>query len=186
MLAAVVFKDEGEANRCSDAMDALRLELGWKPEKEFKFNNMQSSIRIQVLERLGAFAFTTHIFALNKPQLWPRALQKKNQMYAKIVRWIIENAVHDLEAASIVFDKCGGPAFYKILSHEIDAAIRSRSKPNAIQRITSMDSKHHNLLQVADIVCGSAARLYSRKCDAKRYYPLISHKQGTFRFWPPE
>ncbi len=181
-LAAVVFRTEVEYLRCEAAIEEFRKKLGWRKDREFKFNKMNAEQREEFLQRVAGQAFTTHVFVLNKKALWPGALPRKDQMYLRVARWLIQNAMNDLSGATVVFDKCGEREFYTLLRREIILA--SAERPKAISKVIQRESHDEPCLQLADVICGAAARMQSPKQDARSYYPIVAHRQGTFRRWP--
>ncbi|MEZ6234937.1 MAG: DUF3800 domain-containing protein [Phycisphaerales bacterium] len=183
-VTAIVFKTRDHAVSCSGDIRRLREDWGWREDAEFKFNTMNSRRRVAFLEAVASADFTFHAFTLDKTGLWHNALRDKHSVYTRVVAWVFDNALHELENARVVFDRYGNRDLYQSIAAQIEWVQNQRKRPGCVQSIVAEDSHKTNLLQVADVVCGAVLRYHSGKKDAATYLPIIKKRQGTLRLWP--
>lgn len=185
-LAAVLFRTEADAEEARRGMAAVRSQLGWPEHREFKFNKCDEASRFVFLRALRGMNFTYYAFVLNKPALAETALRKRHQVYTKTVQWVFENAIHELQDATVVFDARCEHRFYQYLEAYLKRMVRARQRDGAIAAVRAQDSRSDDLLQVADMVAGSLARYYSDRPDSRYYISPIKKRGASVRFWPPK
>lgn len=183
-LAAIVFATDAEASKARHEVRALRSQMGWHERREFKFNSMDRADRVRFLKMAAGLGFHAHAFVLNKARLFDGALRKPDQMYAKVVGWVIENAIADLDGARVVFDSCGNREFYQYLAKHIRGVVAERSRKRAVIDVFADNSHQNDLLQLADMVAGAVGRYYTDKPDARFYLTPIRKKFDSLRHWP--
>lgn len=186
-LVAIVFPDTLSADDAREKIRRYRVDLGWKPTHEFKFNRTDVETRLDFLSIAKTMNFEYHGFVLNKPMLFANALRQPNQMYAEVTRWIFENTAATLRHAHVTFDKCADHKFYKFLDGYLRRVMAAKSKHDeGILSVTPKESNQDELLQLADMVVGSMSRFYSDKPDARFYLTRIKKREASLRFWPPD
>lgn len=184
LVACLVgFDSDGEYAKSSAALAVLRTQLRWDPSREFKFSAMNHRLKAQAIEAAGAGEFWFHAFALNKPKLWDNALRNKHQMYRKVVGWLFENAVADASGSHIVLDRCGNRDFYRMIHSQVRFSCVAAKQPPPTQ-FEDKESHESDGLQIADLVVGAVARLYSRKPNCHDLYSQISRRVRSLRHWP--
>ena len=185
IITAVVFEDHDEATRCDERIGQLKLRL-LPCGGEFHFDNCARDRREQFLVETGKFEYFYFTFAFNKSRLYGDGFQYRNSFYRYAVNLLFENLKPHLNHAIVVFDRCGNRDFQKELKKYLTRYTETDSRhPALIQRIKAEESHSNNLLQLADMVCGAAARFLRRdKKDRYLYRKIISHREMSLRIWP--
>ena len=187
VVALVSFDDDREALACDNRIDQLRQELGRPPNFEFHFAKNSKKIREQFLRAVTPFAFSYHVFALNKDpgKLYGPGFDVKESMYKFTARLTLQNAEPYLKNARVVIDKNGDRRFRDELAAYLRTRVRDSEGGRLIRGIKLQRSDGNNLLQLADYVASISNRVVLRKQDGidlrKRY--LAPH-QLTFQTWP--
>lgn len=190
-LVAVVLKDFESAKAVRVAVDELRRDLGWNPQREFKHNKTNHHVKSAFFERIAAFDFCFHSFTLNKPDLQGGALGSHDRLYRMVTGWTIENIFGvtrvppTTDHVSIVFDSCGGSTLYDHIRRHARAEIERRVGPQVRSvLVTAEDSQRENCLQLADMLGGAVYTKWNGKPSIDAYEKMIAHKCKTERFWP--
>ncbi len=184
LVACLVgFDSEEQYKASSDSLDALRVRWGRDEDHEFHFSALNRRRKLEALEATLAGEFWVYSFVLNKAQLWDGALRQKHHMYQRAVSWLLENAILKMPKSDLVFDRCGNRDFYAAIQSHIHHACQ-QARLDHPKSFVAMDSRKSNGLQIADLVAGSVARIYSDKPNAREPYQLISNRFVSFRFWP--
>jgi len=183
VVTAVTFEDRDEAQACDDRVTALRAEMH-KPEHfEFHFNSCCRDIRLQFLRETAKFQFFYMSFVFNKSRLYGEGFKYKNSFYKYAVNLLFENLKPYLSNAIVVFDRCGNREFQRELKKYLGRRVNEKDK--LIHKIKTNESCSNNLLQLADMVCGAAARyLKKSKADHLEYRKIIAHRELMLRIWP--
>jgi hypothetical protein len=185
IVTLVVFNDHDEAQATDDRIRLLRRELGVSEAFEFKFNKMNRAFRTAFLEAVCGFDFFYFGIVLNKALLHGPGFQFKQSFYKYTCSLVFENAKPHLSDATVVIDGSGSREFRQQLDTYLRRKINDKNAAvRHIRKVKVQDSHRNNLLQLADVVCGTIARSYSGKQDSKVYRPLISHREITVQVWP--
>jgi len=183
VVTASIFFDREEASRCYSAIESLREELGIKTE--FHFTSCQDSHRHRFLDTINSFSFQylSVVFDKRKLQAQDGKLNKPLLQYP--VYSLFSLVADRLENATVVIDKTGSSAFRKLLSKDLRRDINSKNDHTVIQKVKSMTSHSHNLLQLADMVCGSVARSYrDDRPNPESYRDKIRSHEISVTVWP--
>ncbi|SMP41607.1 Protein of unknown function [Neorhodopirellula lusitana] len=186
IVAAVVFRDREEANRCDRIIGDLRQDLGITRNRgEFHFAKVDDGIRIQFFEAIASVEFLYSAFVLNKRNVTGPGFRDKASCYKYPTRLLLENLAPRLNNATIVLDKCGNRTFCDQLRRYLKQHGTTAGGENTIRKIKQQNSHANNLIQLADMVCGAVARCYStNRRDKLRYRQLIRHNELQVRVWP--
>lgn len=174
-------KDQYQAS--SQSLDQLRADWGRDADHEFHFSALNRRRKLAAIEATLAGEYWVYSFVLNKSQLWDGALRQKHHMYQKVVSWLLENAIQKIPKSELVFDKCGNRDFYAAIKQHTHNACKRASLDHP-KSFVARDSRNSNGLQIADLVAGSVARLYSGKENAQEPYQLIMKRSVSHRVWP--
>src|SRR6266705_10211 len=185
VISAVVFEDTDDANACDARIDELRAEC-FHGAGEFHFNSCSRRIREQFLRETGKYEYLYFTFAFNKARLYGEGFQYKHSFYKYAVNLLFENLKPYLKSATVVFDRCGNREFQQELKKYLSKRVRGTGKAEPlVRKIKTNESQRNNLLQLADMVCGSGARsLKADREDRGAYRKIISHREISFRIWP--
>ncbi len=186
-ITAVHFKDPLEAERCSQAIDKLRIGLKLSPYKEFHFSNDNPKLKTTFLDCVVQFDFVYGAYVLDKTLLTDPSFKRKDYLYKYAVQMAFESMESLWDHTTIVFDRCGGREFNQELNNYIRTQSKKWSSEDGRVRIKetkSAEAHKNNLLQLADMACGAVYRSYSSKDDAWLYRNIIRKKEHHVQIWP--
>ncbi len=183
--AAVIFTDTRSMDDCDRAIDEIRRQLKLPLRYEFHFTRCSDQIRTAFLRCVVQERFVFHGFVLNKPRLYGRKFHDKHGFYDFTVGVICENARELLRDAKVIIDKCGDANFRRQLERTLKARMTLEDGTCLLKKVTMEDSKSNNLVQLADMVCGSIARSFnSDREDRDKYRRILKPREARVRFWP--
>ncbi|MBI3476494.1 MAG: DUF3800 domain-containing protein [Acidobacteria bacterium] len=185
VVTAVTFSDRDEATACDLRIDLLRRELSNNPYFEFHFNSCCREVRERFLTETGKFQYFYMSFVFNKAKLYGEGFQYKNSFYKYAVNLLFENLKPYLKNAIVIFDRCGNREFQRELKKYLGKRVNAKGEEPLVHKIKTNESKANNLLQLADMVCGSVSRyLKKNKGDHLVYRRVISHREMMLKIWP--
>lgn len=186
-VTAVHFHDKDEAQRCDQAISALRTVLRLSPRREFHFNQESHASRESFLRCVGQFDFIYTTAVLNKSLLSHATLHSKNAIYQEAVRCAFLSIQDQLDNAKVIFDQCGGREFSHTLHNYLTHQARSWSTDGRIRirKVRSESSATNNLLQLADMISGAVFRSFSDdRSSPDRFRNLIRRREHRVDVWP--
>lgn len=185
VVTAVIFEDKEEAQACDLRIDKLRVEWFQGRPFEFHFNSCRRDIRERFLVETGKFEYFYTSFVFNKAKLYGEGFQYKNSFYKYAVNLLFQNLKPYLKSATVVFDRCGNRDFQRELKNYLGKRMNEKGREPTVRKIKTNNSVSNNLLQLADMVCGSVARyLRKTKEDHLGYRRIISHRELMLKIWP--
>lgn len=160
IVSCVLFPDRKEAGSCDRTIAELKESLGFSQQREFHFNRETPRIREQFLSAVDTHDWLYSFFVLNKERLTGEGFKYPKSLYKYAVKRAFENISEILEDASVVFDQCGDRHFVKTLRTYLrrNSEAWVKGSRRKIKNVRSSKSHTDNLLQMADMVCGSASR----------------------------
>lgn len=183
VIAAVLFLDNAEANKCDLRIAALRKECFGQKKMEFKFNACCASYRKRFLAGVIDQDFLYMAFVLNKASLSGPGFQFKNSFYKYPCKLLFENAKAYLSEATVIIDGSGDRVFRKQLQNYLKDKINTKERH--IKKVKIEKSHKNNLLQLADMVAGSIGRYYQKnKKDRFDYRNIIQRAEIGVQVWP--
>jgi len=184
MIGAAVFRSPEAAMACSEAIDACRGPLGLKPYREFHFSKNPKGIRLGFLNAVAHQDFDFYAFAVNKSKVFPDCgFQYKDSLYKATCRMLFEDLTPLLSEATVVLDSCGGRDFQRQLKKYLRERINKKDK--VIKKINTTKSHSDNLIQLADMLCGSVSRsLNPDRKDRQLYVQVVEKRIKMLRVWP--
>jgi len=183
VVAAVIFFEDGDANKCDDAIAALKPECFKNANSEFKFNKCRRDFRCTFFSKVDKMDFLYVAFVFNKAKMYGPGFQFKSPFYKYACKLLFESAKPYLKEASVTIDGCGDRAFRQQLQAYLKAKINTQKE--TIKRVKLEASHSNNLLQLADMVCGAVARSYkSDKVNCGEYRQMIKGHELGVNVWP--
>ena len=171
VVCMIVFNNFDEAERCSAAIQRLQSGLGIYPE--FKFSNCRAEIRDKFFACVKDFNFSIYALVVPKRDLYSPTLRTDtDKFYNYFVRQLLSNHKEILNNASIKIDESGDKKF----KYELIKYLKDQIASGCIKKVRFASSKNDHLIQLADMVTGAVARLYSQKKDNSRWHAMIAHK----------
>jgi hypothetical protein len=171
VVSMVVFSSFDEAERCSKAI--CELQSAYKIFPEFKFSNCREEIRDKFFECVKSYDFSIYALAVPKAAIYSKILRTDcDKFYNFFVRHLLTYRATLLKNAHVKIDESGDREFKR----ELIKYIRRMTPNGHIKKVTFRASKGDYLIQLADMVTGAIARIYSSKKDNTRWYGMIAHK----------
>jgi hypothetical protein len=184
IVTLVAFEDNEEALAADQRIEALKGELGFRHEFEFKFNKLKGDFREAFLSAVAGFGWFYFSIVINKRKLTGPGFRFKESFYKYTCGLVFENAKPHLDQATVVIDGSGSREFRRQLGSYLRKRVNEPAGSRFIRKVKVQDSLKNNLVQLADTVCGAVARSYTQKEDAQRYRRLIAHREIYVQFWP--
>lgn len=183
VVVAVLFKDKSEGSRCYQQIDSLKAEL--KVKKEFRFSGCSHDMREAFLARTASFDYEYFGIVVDKSKLASRALTLSKPFTQTPILALFPQFAPELEDATVVIDKTGSDDFRKSLAKELRSSLNETFDREVIRKVKNLDSHKHNLIQLADMVCGAVARSYNTsRTNHLRYRDIIRHRETAITDWP--
>ena len=187
VVALVTFDEDEVALQCGRRIDELRRELAVATNYEFHFTGNSKRVREAFLEAVYTFDFRYHLFALDKDpgDLYRLSFNSGNELYRYVAGRVMENASPYLRDASVTIDQRGDRRFRKQLSQHLRRGATAPSGERVVMRIRHQDSRHNNLLQLADYVVSIGNRAIAGRRDAvENREKYLMRKEVTCQIWP--
>lgn len=183
IITLIIFEDHEEAEAADLRISLLRKELSLPSNFEFHFHSNKPNTRKAFLQALSPYNFFYFGIVINKTS-FGSGLAFPESFYKYVSGLVFENAKGHLRKAIVVFDKCGNKTFQGQLSQYLKRKMNEDGCTPLIKKVKTEHSNRNNLLQLADMVCGSVNRYCSSKDDREDYRKLISHREIFVQFWP--
>jgi hypothetical protein len=184
-LALVLFQDLLVAQACDRHITTIRKDLGLPVDTEFHFSHASDQFLQAFLKGVAAFDFRYFTCTIDKSRLTGKAWQRKAYFQERAAQLVLELARPKLLNAKVLIDKSADRAFNQAFAKYLKKHAGQKEGQPAIREAKSQSSHKHNLLQVADMVCGAVARTYrEEKKDRMVYRNLIEARQEKVQLWP--
>ena len=183
-LTAVILEDQTAIQEAEAAIARVRSGLGKKNEYEFHFTRIGHEARLAFLEELASspFQFTSVILEKSKIEV-PRPWREKKFFYEQVIGMLTEQLKPSLLAvrervtkpvkARVIADDNQDPVYFTALRDRF-VALKDSVGRSLISKVKPGRSNSSDLLQLADMVCGSVVSALDGQVD---YLWLIRHKQ---------
>jgi len=182
IVTAVIFDDVENALKCDIAISDLRKSMRWPANREFHFTGNNDKIRLQFLQVVKEYRFRYLSFALNKRLLTGEGFRVKESLIKYVSRLVFENAKPYLKDAVVVFDGGGSKDFRQQFANYLRKRVNPPEGDQVIRKVKMEDSKKNNLIQLADMVCGSVWQ--SVTYNNWSYRKIIACREDRVQIWP--
>lgn len=171
VIACVIFDDNLDAEETALKIKRFRRSLGWRDEREFKFNKSTKAIRLQFLEEVKRCPFRVRAIVVDKSIIRsPELRNNKNKFYNYIIKEVLSKSDGSIQDARIRLDGHEDRAYKKAAT----TYFRQQVHANVIKDMKFVNSKNDNLVQLADMVAGSILRAtQADKSDSQDYKQVI-------------
>ncbi len=176
-VALVLFEHDDDAMKAEQRIAALKLRLGLPRNFEFHFNKLSPVWREAYLREVSELKFQYCATTIVKAELRREDFKKPHAFYQHACELLFESSKSILNDATVVIDGGGSRVFRRELASWLRKRANEASAHRLIRKIKIQDSRHNELLQMADMVCGAIARAHSGKSDSTLYRQLISHRE---------
>ncbi len=178
--ALVLFPDREQAVACREAIRALRKALHLPDTFEFHFQECSHSQRLRFFETVLQFDFRFGARTIDKANLkGKKGWDKKRFFFQRALDLMLEQLIRPhLVGAKLLIDGTTDRKFNK----ELEVYLRRHvgftdDGKKRLEEVKCLDSKKHELIQLADMVCGAVARLYRpERHEPAGYFDLIAKR----------
>jgi len=184
IVALLAFENHNDASAVDERIDLLRVEMGLTDHFEFHFNKMKPGQRKQFLSAIAPYKFMYWGIVINKAKLSAQEVHFKQSLHKYACGLVFENAKPRLSNTIVVIDGTVSKDFRQQLKTYLSRRLKDDSGRCLIKKLKVQDSKKNNLLQLADMVVSSLARVYGAKRDSSDYRKLIAHREVQVELWP--
>ena len=176
VIACVIFDDSLDAEEAALAIKKFRRDLGWQPNREFKFNKTKKLIVTDLLGVVCSSNFSIRAICIDKSKIRSHELKsKQDSFYNYAIKEVLAKSTQ-LSGATVRLDGHSGRAYKKSAITYLRREVNAKSRK--IAKVKFVDSKTDNLIQLADLVAGSILRsTQTNKTDSSKYLDILK-KQG--------
>ncbi|PYD88286.1 hypothetical protein DNF23_33840 [Pseudomonas syringae pv. pisi] len=184
ILAVVV--EQTEVPTLTAAIEALKSEF-FGPG-EMKSSRVSEELRIRILKALDPLDFRFYAVAVDKARLHRDSGLAYKQSFIKFTNGRLYNALfHHLPELTVYADGHGGSEFIQSFKRYIE----TNHAPDLFSRpqLEIVDSKNQILVQLADFLVGTAAKVYEDKVTVesrKVFLEFLAKKRMRIDEWPPK
>jgi hypothetical protein len=188
--ALVLFPDREQAVACREAIQALRKDLGLKDIFEFHFKECTHSQRLRFFETVLKFDFRFGARTIEKVNLkGKKGWDKKLFFFQRALDLMLEGVLRPhLVEAKLLIDGTTDRKFNK----ELEVYVRrhvgfTEDGTKRLEEAKCLDSKKHELIQLADMVCGAVARVHRLgRREPEGYFELLQERALSVEVWSPK
>ena len=183
VLTVIIFDNLESAEKANDTIKELRKELKLPENFEFKFStNTSDLIKTKFLQKLSHHDFIYRSIVIDKTVLVKHESgNPENNLYRLVTDELFLRAENRVKNAAVFIDRT---AKSQTFVRDFNTYLRKMLNTNLqklIGQIRHKDSKGNNLLQLADMVCGSIYRKYNRGDET--FYKMIKKREEDL--WKP-
>ena len=171
-IAAVFFDDDLDAEETALKIKRLRRSLGWHDLHEFKFRKASKNIKKQFFETVKSFNYKVVITIIDKRKFSEKKYQKDPvEFYYNVILKTLQSG-GGFEKANIVIDGEKG------IDHrrKVKAFFRKSLPDFSVNKMSFIDSKKDNLIQLADMIIGAAMHSIEDRDNANDYIKIIKKR----------
>lgn len=157
VIASCLFESVADAEEVNQAIIEFRKSLGWSISEEFKFSKTRKEIRSQFFNSLRSLPFSVRAVSVDKSFISETAFRSNQQsFYHNVIGVLLEKSASDLLDSRIYIDG-SATREYASAAKRYFKQIRS-SAGIAVSKVSFVDSKGSNLIQLADMIAGVIRR----------------------------
>jgi hypothetical protein len=161
VVTAVLFVDRSAADRCHHHIGELREALGIT--KEFHFNKCSHPNRLRFFQEIVNHPFVYATVVFDKKQMVSKNFAFSKPFLFYPVMALFAGLADRMAQATVVIDRTGSSDFRKSLAKDLRRELNGQFSREVIKKVKDECSHKHNLLQLADMICGAVARSFSNK-----------------------
>jgi len=183
-VALVLFEDREEAARCDQSIVELRKRSDRK-RREYRFSSCNHATRIRFLRCAQQHTFVYSAIAIDKTKLYGEGFKYHSSFMKLAIRYAFAGIKERLDRATVVFDSHGGRDFTTTLQTYLKRELNDPTKKR-VRKVRPKPSDRDNLVQLADMVCGSVARSFDTSRGPRRseYRGIIRAREAHVQYWP--
>lgn len=162
----------GDKEDVVDKIEALKVKHGFYTSFEFKFSRCKNALKQECLRTIAQLPIAYKAIVVGKKNVKAPALAlHPRELYFEAVRRLLYDNNPALVCATLVIDE----AIAKIHRREWGGLLKQYVSRKIIQKVRQIRSQSECMIQIADMIAGSIARLYEKGDD--QWYQLIRVKE---------
>jgi hypothetical protein len=168
-----------------EAVEELRVSLGFDRRNEFKWANSSPEVRWSFLAMLRRQEFTARVLIIDKMLMTAPHMQKRDTFYNFLVRLILTHDNGTIQDAIVILDesvksKKSKQHLATYLRRELNTNVTNRK----IREVRYHKSHTDNLVQAADMLSGAINTYYHR--GNSDYLDYVRVKISDLWEWRPK
>jgi len=182
-MVAVIFRDPAVINQVDQAIADLRKKLGFRKNKEFKFNNDPQKVCEAFCRAVRDFDFSISVVVVDKTQITDHALMKSSkEFYRFVAKLLLKHSLAGLTQVKISFDGIVMTDMKQSLRAELNTAA------HVVATVNFLDSTKSSLIQLADMVVSGARAYHPEKGEGYDVFLSMWERriQGIHAYTPAE
>lgn len=162
----VVGMVSGDRGRIETAARDVRRNLRWRDDQEFKFSDSGDAAKSLYLESMNRTRFGAYIMTFDKRRL--RQVPERD-FYGYLVGLALQDVIEILNENCLVLDESFlGKNKKRTFRTELRARLTRPGAGKVLRALSYRGSGSDEMLQLADMVVGAAARVHRRGDDQYR------------------
>ena len=180
VIALVLFENDADAEEVQMLIEKYRQDLGWSPNKEFKFYKSRSMVRTGFFRIVRRGNFSIRAVLVDKAKL-TEDFSSRNKMgfYHFIVKELMAH-YDDLFEVRLRMDGKAENEYKRAVATYLRKNLNTANR--VIANFSYVNSVNDSLIQLADMTAGAIRRTAETdKTDHLLYYNII--KEKIFDLW---
>lgn len=175
VVALVLFANKDEALKTDNHISEIRKQLNLRSDFEFHFHKLRKRFSEHFFIEIKEFDFQYFGIVIDKTQIDASQFHSSQSFYNFACELVCQKAKDYLLQATIVIDGEKSREFKAKLGNYLKRNVNDKdSGIFHIKKVKMQDSAKNNLLQLADMICGTIARSFK---NAENYREIISEKE---------
>jgi hypothetical protein len=178
-LAAVLIETDEMVAACTDAIVQVRTRNQLGDNFEFHFTKITEVQRIAFFSAISNCPFYYAACTIDNNRIKGDAWKEKPYFYEKAIAPVVESlgiylrvaqaSLGKALCAKLTYDTCHDPVFQETLDAQFRKLKDSKGR-SLVEKVRAGVSRTSDLIQLADMVCGSAVRFYLEGSTVYRDY----------------
>ena len=177
----VIFNDHEEAIACDQKITLLKRELRLPETYEFHYKKDSNIKKQSFLTAIAPYDFFYYGIIVDKKLLYSINLQIRETFYKYVCSLVFENAKEKIHDANVYVDGTYEKAFEKSFQKYLKNKMNTDGSYK-IKKVKMLDSRRHNLLQIADYIASGLQCEHGSKRES--FMKLIKHREMYVQIRP--
>ena len=176
VVTLVLFADKDEALKTDNHISEIRKQLNLHADFEFHFHKLRKRFCQHFFVEMKNFDFQYFGIVIDKTQIDVSRFHSPQSFYNFACELVCQKAKEHLLQATVVIDGKKSRDFKTKLGNYLKRNVNDKdSGVFYIKKVKMQDSARNNLLQLADMICGTIARSFKK--DTESYREIIIEKE---------
>jgi hypothetical protein len=183
VVTLVVFEDREEANKVDEYFEEIRHRLNLRSDFEFHFHKLSRKLRKYLLNEVAQFKFQYFSIVFLKNEIDEFEIRSGKEFYHFAYKEACLVAQDFLNEATLIVDGQSSKEFKQKLEKVLKSNLNSDSS-RKIKKMKMQESHKNNLLQLADAICGSVAKCFTKnEVGGGLYRKIIEVNEGKVEIY---